>query len=203
MAQTPTCGGHDHLPNTPTTRSAEKAALRAGALRDRSELPTIYRQQADAAIVASVADLIDALGNVRCVGLYAAIGQEVDVDALSAPLSRRGLEVAYPRIQDVSTMTFHRCDEPPNTARGRPPIREPDANAPLVKPDVIVVPALAFDPTGRRLGYGRGYYDRYLAPGVQVITIGVCHGRMLMAEVPTMPHDVGVDAVVTENAVYR
>ncbi|HSL73997.1 MAG TPA: 5-formyltetrahydrofolate cyclo-ligase [Ilumatobacteraceae bacterium] len=71
-------------------------------------------------------------------------------------------------------------------------------------PDVVVVPGLAFTADGRRLGQGGGWYDRYLAqvpPGC--VTVGVCFAGQLVDDLPTEPHDIAVDVVVTEQGLAR
>lgn len=63
--------------------------------------------------------------------------------------------------------------------------------------DLIVVPGMAFDPKGHRLGRGRGYYDRFLAQHPQVYTIGICFDFQLLPEVPSEPHDCIMDEIIT------
>jgi 5-formyltetrahydrofolate cyclo-ligase len=70
--------------------------------------------------------------------------------------------------------------------------------------DLIVIPGLAFDRRGGRLGYGKGYYDRFLAHLHGSATrLAVCFECQLVAEVPVLPHDIRVHMIVTENAIYR
>ena len=74
-----------------------------------------------------------------------------------------------------------------------------------VEPAVLLVPLLAFDAQGRRLGYGKGHYDRAIArlqATGGVLTIGVAYAAQEVAEVPTEPHDKGLDAIVTERGVF-
>jgi len=69
--------------------------------------------------------------------------------------------------------------------------------------DLIVVPGLAFDRLGGRLGYGKGYYDRLLhRTRPDALKAAVCFERQLFPEIPVMPHDIRMDRVITENAVY-
>jgi len=77
------------------------------------------------------------------------------------------------------------------------------AQLPDVIFDVIIVPLLAFDADGRRLGLGGGWYDRFLANQPQALTIGLAYEAQRVATVPTEPHDMPLDAVVTEAAIYR
>ncbi len=71
-------------------------------------------------------------------------------------------------------------------------------------PDLIVIPGLAFDRRGGRLGYGKGYYDRFLHHVRSDATrLAVCFECQLFAEIPLLPHDVRMDMIVTEKAVYK
>ena len=85
-------------------------------------------------------------------------------------------------------------------------IEEPGADAPRVAPeaiDLVVVPCLAVDAAGHRLGYGRGYYDRTLAGLGRAVTTAVAFDFQRIAEVPSEPHDVAVTWVVTDRTTLR
>jgi 5-formyltetrahydrofolate cyclo-ligase len=69
--------------------------------------------------------------------------------------------------------------------------------------DLVVVPALAIDGAGHRLGYGRGYYDQTLVRTVNAVTVGVAFDFQLIAEVPIEAHDVPVAWVVTDQRTLR
>jgi 5-formyltetrahydrofolate cyclo-ligase len=80
-------------------------------------------------------------------------------------------------------------------------IREPPADAPAVLPDILIVPLLAFDRRGRRLGYGGGYYDRTIArlrAMKPLIAVGLAFAAQEIAEVPATPRDAPLDLVLTE-----
>ena len=85
-------------------------------------------------------------------------------------------------------------------------IEEPVAGAPVVpydSVDLIVVPCLAIDPSGQRLGYGRGYYDRTLCLTTRAVSVAVAFDFQLVAEIPCEAHDVAVDWVVTDTRTLR
>jgi 5-formyltetrahydrofolate cyclo-ligase len=125
---------------------------------------------------------------------------EVDLRPLDAALRARGsIEIAYPSVAaDRREMTF-RFAEPKDLvddALGIP-------GAPLglreaLALDVVVVPSLALDENGNRLGYGAGYYDRALTRFAAAIKIGVAYDFQLLVEVPTLADDVAMDWVVTD-----
>jgi len=84
-------------------------------------------------------------------------------------------------------------------------IPAPPDSAPFIVPgelDLIIVPALAYDRSGYRLGYGGGYYDRYLS-GVPAFTVGLARERLMRDELPREPHDIAVKCVITESAVLH
>jgi 5-formyltetrahydrofolate cyclo-ligase len=89
-------------------------------------------------------------------------------------------------------------------ASGQWGIREPKADAPEVAPDIMLVPLLAFDRTGHRIGYGAGYYDMTIAKFramKSVITAGIAFAAQEIEEVPVTPRDARLDLVLTEREI--
>ena len=86
-------------------------------------------------------------------------------------------------------------------------LSQPVAESPLVEVelvDAVIIPGVAFDACGRRLGYGGGYYDRLLPSlGAGCTRIGFAFAEQILAEIPAEPHDAVVDLVVTQNGVIR
>jgi 5-formyltetrahydrofolate cyclo-ligase len=83
-------------------------------------------------------------------------------------------------------------------------IREPAPDAPAVAPDILIVPLLAFDRSGQRIGYGAGYYDMTIAAlraRKTIIACGVAFAAQEISGVPTTPRDVRLDLVLTEREV--
>lgn len=125
---------------------------------------------------------------------------EVDLRPLDASLRARGVRVAYPAIDaDTNVMTFRFVDDLAEMEERGYGFMEPSATTPEASLDLVVVPALAIDPQGFRIGYGAGYYDRtiprYSPPAV---TIGVAFDWQLVSEVPVTRGDVAVHHVVTD-----
>jgi 5-formyltetrahydrofolate cyclo-ligase len=133
---------------------------------------------------------------------------EVDLRGLDAGLRARGARVCYPAIDpDTGVMTFRFVDDVALLADQGYGFREPPKDAKEAQPgdvDVVLVPALALDPSGHRIGYGAGYYDRtlprFVPPGVSV---GVAYDYQLIAEVPALGSDVAVGWVVTDARVIE
>jgi 5-formyltetrahydrofolate cyclo-ligase len=124
---------------------------------------------------------------------------EVDLRPLDASLRARRVEIAYPSVDaEHHEMTFR-------VAEGKDLVDDAlgfrDAPASLREAaslDVVVVPSLALDETGRRLGYGGGFYDRALLRFASAIKIGVAYDFQLLVEVPSFASDVPMDWVVTD-----
>jgi 5-formyltetrahydrofolate cyclo-ligase len=138
----------------------------------------------------------------RVVALYAAIRGEVDLCALDASLRAANVRVCYPRVEGPG-LTFHEATPGELVPTGRFKIPEPPAAAPLVMPeqlDALVIPGLAFDRTGHRLGWGAGFYDALLRRAPRARRMGVCYDFQLVAKVPHGPTDERVHVVATDVA---
>ncbi len=144
----------------------------------------------------------------RRVALYAAKHGEVGTDRIRTRCLAGGVLLYYPRVMEDGELSFFRHREGDGWVPGPYGIREPLA-APGVEGerggfDIVVVPGLAFDSSGRRLGQGYGYYDRFLAAlGGTALTVGLAFSWQLVPEVPVDAWDVPVDAVVTEDGIVR
>lgn len=140
------------------------------------------------------------------VALYAAKGSEVDTARVDAAARSAGLVVVYPRvIEGARSLMFHgvTLDE---LAPARFGLREPNADAPRVEVADIaafVVPGLAFDRAGGRIGWGRGHYDAtFAAASSAALRIGLAFECQLIEHVAPEPHDVALHILITELAMY-
>lgn len=112
-------------------------------------------------------------------------------------------KIALPRVEG-DHLILHWVAGPDELVKGRFGILEPPASAPVADPnglDLILVPGVAFDREGGRLGRGRGYYDRLLA-GTSAFKVGVCFDWQIVPEVPREAHDIRMDAVVTPSNFF-
>lgn len=189
-----------------------KAALRAAALARRAALDP---QERAAAAIAAGQRLValPEFQRSRTIAFYWAVRDELPTQGAIAAALAAGQRVALPRVARTAAgeraMVFHAYGGDPAELRAGPlGLMQPRRTAPVVAPgevDLAVVPGVAFDRTGGRVGYGGGYYDRYLprlAPGVP--KVGFCYAVQLVgAPVPRGPADVAVDALITENEVLR
>jgi len=138
------------------------------------------------------------------VALFCALPQEVDVSALEAAAPG---QVAYPQVQG-DDLVFRQARA--HQLQPVPPygVREPTAQfEPIESFSLIIVPGLGFTATGGRIGYGRGFYDRYLraARALQpnLITVGVAFACQLVDDLPLEPWDEPLDGLVTEQGLLR
>jgi 5,10-methenyltetrahydrofolate synthetase len=128
---------------------------------------------------------------------YWPLPDEVDIRPLIDALVQQGKTVLLPKVQDDENMELRRYTSPSDLREGAFHIMEP-IGAPFVdfdQIDVALVPGVAFDAAGHRLGRGKGYYDRFLHDYPYLHTIGVCFPFQRVAEVPTDEHDICVKEV--------
>src|SRR5579863_9518960 len=178
--------------------SKTKSELRAAAREKRFSLkhpgfaPAIARHAESLAI---------AKGTV--VGGYHALPDEADPALLLERLVELGCHIAFPRVTGKGLpLEFHRVPDGEVLAPGAFGIHEPMDTWPRVVPDLLLVPLLAFDAQGFRLGYGGGFYDRTLAL-LKVPAIGIAYAGQEVASLPRGPHDMALTLVVTELGVRR
>jgi 5-formyltetrahydrofolate cyclo-ligase len=192
---------------TPTIASSDiidaKAALRTQATARRDALPADLRQAAVEAIAARTFPLAIAPGMI--VSGFMPMKTEINPLPLMRKLADAGASLALPVVQGRGkplVMRAWRWGE--ELGSGVWGIREPKPDAPQVDPDILLVPLLAFDRAGYRLGYGGGYYDLTLS-GLRarkaVTAVGIAFAAQEVPRVPTMPRDERLDLVLTERDV--
>lgn len=181
--------------------TADKSELRREARRRRAE--------------AHRADGIDAAARLAerllprspipfeaVVGAYWPIGDEIDPRPLVQTLRERGHRLALPVvIERGQPLIFREWDEAWPLDAGPHGTSQPSVSAPVLRPTVLLVPLLAFDRRGFRLGYGGGYYDRTLAAlraQGKVWAIGLAFATQEVDELPETLHDERLDAVATD-----
>lgn len=149
---------------------------------------------------------LPAVAGARTVGLYADIRGEVPTARLAHLLCLAGKDVALP-VTDRSTgrLVFRQLRHRRDLRPGPFGLREPGPHCLEIPPaslDAIIVPGIGFDRRGVRLGYGAGYYDRYL-PLLRpdCARIGLAFACQVVTELPRGPHDRGVEAIVTEKGI--
>ncbi len=191
--------------------ASAKASLRASAMQRRDALEIDDRLEWDQALAEHVlaSGLLDGVTGI--VAGYWPMRSEADPRAVMVELKQRDVAMALPAMtpradgqgREISFRTWSPW-EPIVPGGFGTLIPQEDTEA--VQPSVLIVPLLAFDAGCRRLGYGKGHYDRAIA-GLRrrgpVIAIGIAYAAQQVDRVPTEAHDQPLDAVVTENGVTR
>jgi len=178
----------------------EKKQARAAAKARRAEAFARHGAMAGAALARHGLGFLGARPGAAVSG-FSAIGEEIDPLALMMRLAGEGHPLALPAMQGKGLPLVFRAwtpgDEMAPAVWG---IAEPLASRPIVIPDIVLVPLLAFDATGHRLGYGGGFYDRtleqlrLLGP---VLTVGIAYDEQRLDAVPHLDYDQPLDWVVT------
>ncbi len=175
-----------------TEINAAKAAVRQrlGSVRIRPE----ERCEASAAVLERIQNHV-AWQTADTVLLYAPLPDELDLMKLAAA----GKRVCFPRYQATRDYTAAYVETPDCLVPGKFGILEPAPDAPEVSPkeiDAVIVPGVAFDAKGHRLGRGRGFYDRWLQQ-LGGILVGVGFDHQLIDRVPHVAHDIPMHFVAT------
>ena len=189
------------LLNQTAGRVTDKAALRRRALDRRDALSDIQRATASEAIAVRAGIILTSL-EPGTVTFYLPIRSECDTRSLMTMAAAKHSVVGLPAIVDTSRIVFRRYEPGDRVIAGSLGTRAPGDSAPLVTPDTIVLPMVAFDRRGMRLGYGRGHYDRAInalrKSGRQPKLLGIAFSVQEVDPIPAEPHDVRLDWIVTE-----
>jgi len=190
------------MPSLPTDRS--KAELRATALAARDALSVDQRATAAQAIAWRGLPIEIAPGTV--VAGYAPIRSEFDPMPLLGSLADAGARLALPVIVGSdSALAFRSFSLREALVRGPLGILQPAARSAELVPDVLLVPLAAFDRSGHRIGFGGGYYDRTISTlreFKRAVAIGIAFAVQEIEAVPVLPHDAGLDFVLTERDTF-
>ena len=141
------------------------------------------------------------------VSSYSPIRDEADPRALASSLASRGHSIVLPvMVGPRAALSFRPWREGDPLSPNRHGIHEPQAHLHDIEPQALLVPLLAFDADGMRLGYGGGYYDRTLAKlrsHGHIVAIGVAYAGQEVAKLPHDAHDQRLDGVVTEHGFRK
>ncbi len=137
--------------------------------------------------------------------LYAALDDEINIDSVICASLDMGKKTALPVCADnKGTMSFYYISSPDDLKTGFFSVREPDIKKCRIcddfKNSICVVPGIAFDRRGYRLGYGKGYYDRFLE-NFSSLSVGLCYNELLKSFLPCDKFDRSVDYIITQKGI--
>jgi 5-formyltetrahydrofolate cyclo-ligase len=180
-----------------------KKTVRRDAVARRDRLPAVGRAKAAEIIAARPFPIAIKPGMV--VSGFSSLKSEINPVPLMRKLADQGAQLALPVVAGKGQPLIMRAwsfGEPLDS--GVWGIREPKADAPEVAPDILIVPLLAFDRRGNRVGYGAGYYDMTIAKlraMKPTVAVGIAFAAQEIAEVPVTPRDARLDLVLTEREI--
>ena len=187
------------------TITEQKAAQRKAGIAARRALSDTERTHSNAALCARIMAL-DCFKKAENILLYAAFGGEADLSALAVEAARQGKTLAYPVCGEGFSLTAA-VPGPDGWEVGAYGIRTPIlSRSEILRPDqldLVLVPCTAFDTACRRVGMGKGYYDRYLPRCTRAVKLGVAFEAQRVPEAAADEQDRQLDGFVTERKVYR
>lgn len=137
----------------------------------------------------------------KVVGAYFAIGSEVMTELIIGRAKILNKKIALPRVEE-DKIAFYELSLTNTLVKGKFGIMEPPPYKPMDKIDILVVPGIAFDKNGNRLGYGKGFYDRLLADKRTKFSIGLAYSFQLVEILPYDMYDKRLDAIASEDGIH-
>ena len=184
----------------------QKDDIRAAYSEKRASMDREEKARRDSAICRAAVSLVS-FRYAEYVLLYAALANEIDITKIAEEALARGKKIAFPRCDKEShTMQYHIVSSLDELAKDNYGILEPPPENPIYDPEkdlgsaICFVPGLVYDKAGYRLGYGKGFYDRYLSH-FSGCTLGVVYSDYILPTVPRGRFDVSVNILLTEKGV--
>ena len=188
------------IANPASAKTALRMFVRTRRKLLAKEHPEADRMVAEIAREPLAKRFLDPAGKVAA--LYYGFGSEISPRILADQLAEAGWILALPSVEGESgAMVFRRWDRVTPLIRDEIGLHAPSAENDILDPDLVIVPLLAFDRAGLRLGQGGGYYDRALKAlrdTREVFVLGLAYSGQETANLPHEPHDQALDAILTE-----
>lgn len=184
-------------------RQVAKRELRKRMRSVRGVLPASASAARSGAACGRLLELPELIAAQVVIG-FSAIHKELDPAVLLQAAREQGKRVGLPRVVGEE-LHLHEVGSEAELVEGAFGVREPVETAPRIDPaevNVVLVPGLAFDPRGHRIGYGRGFYDRLLPQLTAAYRVGLAYDFQLLAELPNDPHDTPVQCVITDTRTF-
>ena len=182
----------------------EKKELRKRCIEKMNALPQDYCREADAKIFSIVLGLPE-YRNAKKIFCFVGMQAEIQTAGLIEEMLRAGKQVAVPRCAGKGVMHAHVIRSLAELRPGTMGILEPSAEATVLSPeelDLVLLPCVSASRSGERLGYGGGFYDRYL-PKTKAFRALLIREHLLSDDIPREAHDQPADAVITEDGIFR
>lgn len=186
------------------TRKEEKIRLRTVMRAEEKKLGAKYKAESSAAICRHVLAMPE-YRDAETVFCFVGRQHEIDTMPLLRQILADGKRLCVPLCVEKGVMELRQISAIEDLIPGSYGIQEPPANAPAVSVDEVdlsIIPCLTCDHGGRRLGFGGGYYDRFLG-AYRSAAVLVCRERLIREELPVEPHDMPVPWVITERGLYE
>lgn len=183
----------------------EKAALRVKIWAKLAEMTPEEMEKSDEALFERFLSLPEVESAKTIFAFWGIPGREPNTRILIEKLLEQGKIVGLPRMLPGRQMEVRRYVPDIPMVKAAFGIEEPSTDCPLIPKedvDLVLTPAVAYDVRGFRMGFGGGYYDRWLEHFTGK-TVGLCRDKVLQSSVPAEPHDAQVDAVVTDSRLIR
>jgi 5-formyltetrahydrofolate cyclo-ligase len=136
----------------------------------------------------------------KVIGIYFAFGSEVTTELIIERAKILGKKIALPRVEEHK-ITFYELSSTRSLIRGRFGIMEPPPYGWISEIHMLVAPGIAFDKKGNRLGYGKGFYDKFLSDK-RMFSIGLAFGFQMLENLPHDAHDKRLDAIASEDGLH-
>lgn len=183
----------------------EKTTLRAHLRALRDSLDGEYIAAASRSACERITQL-DEFKNATAILLYFPINNEISPLFLLDMAQKWGKKIAFPVCDHESgTLTFKEIHTLDKLKAAKFGLFEPNNTCPILIPDektLCIIPAIAFDENGDRLGYGKGFYDRFLRD-FKGASVGLTFSDLIVKQLPTDPHDIPVKIVITESEIIK
>ena len=138
--------------------------------------------------------------NAETIAVYSSLPDEVNTTMISNMSILLGKHLCFPKVIDKDTLEFYYVNDTEELAPGKHKILEPTTNdlVNIKDIDLMLVPGICFDKQNNRIGYGKGYYDKYLSRNHHFKTIALAFKEQMIDEIPTTLRDIPMDEVITD-----
>jgi 5-formyltetrahydrofolate cyclo-ligase len=177
----------------------EKQRLRRRMLERRGSLAPAEATRLGGLAQRHVIEM-DEFQSARSVGLYDPLGSEVRTDLIERAARTQGKKVSLSRTEG-NMIRFYEYREGDDLVEGRFGVMEPVPARPAMKLDLVVIPGVAFDAKGCRIGYGKGFYDRFLTQAPATFSVGLAYSFQVVEDLPRGRFDRKLGALATDDGI--